>query len=57
MRQRTVLLIGVMAVLVAACTEVATLQISAGTGPQPVLPAPRMSAKVNLLLSSERACQ
>ena len=41
MRQRTVLLIGVMAVLVAACTEVATLPISAGTGPQPVLPAPR----------------
>src|SRR5665647_3729490 len=40
MRQRTVLLIGVM-VLVAACTEVATLPISAGIGPQPVLPAPR----------------
>src|SRR5450830_1891928 len=41
MRQRTVLLIGVMAVLVVACTEVATLPISAGTGPQPLLPAPR----------------
>jgi glucose/arabinose dehydrogenase len=36
-------LIGVMVLALTACGEVATLPISAGTGPQPVLPPPRQT--------------
>jgi glucose/arabinose dehydrogenase len=44
MRSRsTVPLIGAMALALAACGEVATLPISAGTGPRPALPAPRQT--------------
>ena len=34
------LLIGMLVVLMSACSEMATLPVSAGTGPQPILPAP-----------------
>jgi glucose/arabinose dehydrogenase len=36
-------LIGVMVLALTACGEVATLPISAGTGPQPILPPPRQT--------------
>ena len=39
----TVPLIAVMVLALAACGEVATLPISAGTGPQPTLPAPQQT--------------
>jgi glucose/arabinose dehydrogenase len=37
------LLIGVVVLVLAACAEVATLPISAGTGPQPMLPPPQQT--------------
>lgn len=36
-------LIGVMVLALAACGEMATLPISAGTGPQPTLPPPQQT--------------
>ena len=40
MRLTTLMLIGLMGQTLAACGEMATLTIAAGTGPQPTLPAP-----------------
>ena len=37
------LLIGVLALALTACSEVATLPVSAGTGPQPLLPPPQQT--------------
>ena len=39
----TRLLSGLLVLIIAACGEMATLPISAGTGPQPILPAPQRS--------------
>jgi glucose/arabinose dehydrogenase len=40
---RPPLLIGVVALALTACSEVATLPVSAGTGPQPLLPPPQQT--------------
>lgn len=41
MNVRIILSIGVSALVLAACGEMATLPVSAGTGPQPTLPVPQ----------------
>ena len=41
--RRTAPLIGAVALILAACSEMATLPISAGTGPEPTLPAPKQT--------------
>lgn len=43
MSLRSRLSIGVLALALAACSEMATLPISAGTGPQPTLPPPQQT--------------
>jgi glucose/arabinose dehydrogenase len=43
LRPCSILLIGVAFLAITACSEMATLPISAGTGPQPTLPPPRQT--------------
>jgi glucose/arabinose dehydrogenase len=46
------LLLGVAALTLAACGELATLPVSAGTGPQPILPAPRQTLIPTVFIAS-----